>query len=97
VFSVVDGGHLVIHRLTVRDTNCIHDVLHHLFETITVQPNGGPHCRVSLDWPEYGTDDVLFQQLLLDGWTSHGLIKNYYDAYGSLWDGIKLERLFNGG
>jgi hypothetical protein len=92
LFSVVEGN-IVIHRLTVKDVNHLLDVVHNLFETITYAPNR-VSCRVSINWPEYGTEDFLFRHLLSTGWTTDGLIKDHYEAYGETWDAIKLERHF---
>ena len=92
LFSVVDSD-IVIHRLTVKDVNCIFDVLENLFKTMTYSPTK-QGCHVSLDWPEYGTEDFLFRQLLSMGWSTDGLIKSHYSAYGESWDAIKLGRQF---
>lgn len=92
LFSVVDTD-IVIHRLAVKDETRLADVLKNLFETITYSPVKKP-CAVSLNWPEYSTDHWLFQFLLSDGWTTAGLIRDHYTAYGEEWDGIVLEKVF---
>lgn len=92
LFSVVQGD-LVIHRMAVKDENYIDEVLESLFSTITYTPKK-QGCHVSLNWPEYGTDDFLFKALLADGWQTAGLIPDVYFAYGEYWDGIKLEKQF---
>lgn len=92
LFSVVEGN-IVIHRLSVKDVNCLPSVMENLFETMTYSPTKQP-THISLDWPEYGTEDFLFKHLLASGWSTCGLIKDRYYAYGERWDGIKLERQF---
>lgn len=92
LFSIVNTD-LVVHRLTVKDDRNLSAVLASLFETITYSPVKKP-CMVSLDWPEYGTDDFLFRHLLDTGWQTAGLIRDHYYAYGEWWDGIKLEKQF---
>jgi hypothetical protein len=92
LFSVVESD-LVIHRLAVKDETHADEVLNNLFETITYTPKRQT-CCVSLDWPEHEIDHWLFKFLIGTGWTTDGLIKDHYRAYGETWDGIKLERVF---
>lgn len=92
LFSVVEGGDLVIHRLACKEDH-LKEVLTNLFDTMTVSPKK-VGCHISLNWPEYGTDDPVFRHLLETGWVTAGLIKDHYTAYGQQWDGIKLEKHF---
>lgn len=92
----VENGDIHIERLTVKNETLLHDVMDSLFGTISYTPKKQA-CVVTMDWPEYATDHFLFKYLLATGWQTEGLIRDKYWAYGELWDGIKLVRVFNGG
>jgi len=89
----VEAGDIVIDRLTVRDQNQLADVLDNLFDTLTFSPLRQP-CRVVLIWPEHGTDHFVFRHLIDTGWKTCGIERDLFFKYGSNWDGIKLERIF---
>lgn len=91
VFSVVDGGDLLVHRLAVKNQDALEQVINNLFETMTTSPKNQP-CKVTIGWPEHGTDHWLFNHLIDSGWTVAGLDPDEFEAYGETWDAIRLEK-----
>lgn len=93
LFSVEDGN-LVIHRLSAKNLELLHDIMTNLFDTITTGPRG-TKCTVTMYWPEYETDHWLFEYLRGTGWRAFGLLRDRYEAYGQKWDAVQLVRVFN--
>ena len=90
-----EGNDIFVDRLSVVDGPDLPEVIHALFGTITWNPAPlGRSPVVTLVWPEHSVDRPLFKHLLSTGWKTSGLVKDRYDGYGQLWDGILIRKQF---
>jgi len=92
----VKDDHLTLHRLTIIPDDNLYDILEKIFDTLAFTPGSANRPSMSIVWPEFGTDNFLFDALISPkfAFEVNEVLKDEFFAYNQNYDGYNLVRQF---